>query len=70
MVLFDNSPRSATVTAQESCSMIAIEREGMLKLMQRNVELSNRFLWAFGRVMATRLRNTNENLAATKSQLG
>ena len=70
MILFDNSPRSATVTAQESCSMIAIEREGMLKLMQRNVELSNRFLWAFGRVMATRLRSTNENLAATKSQLG
>ena len=70
MVLFDNSARSATVTATEVCSLIAIEREGMLKLMQRNVELSNRFLWAFGRVMATRLRSTNANLAATKSQLG
>jgi serine/threonine protein phosphatase PrpC len=70
MVLFDNSTRSATVTALENCSLIAIERDGMLKLMQRNVELSNRFLWAFGRVMATRLRSTNANLAATKSQLG
>jgi len=67
MVLFDHSPRSATVTALEECTLIALERDGLLKLMQRNVELANRFLWAFGRVMATRLRSMNATLAAVKS---
>ncbi len=68
MVLFDHSPRSATVTALEECTLIALERDGLLKLMQRNVELANRFLWAFGRVMATRLRTMNATVAAVKSQ--
>jgi hypothetical protein len=33
--------------------------------MQRNSELANRFLWAFGRVLATRLRSMNAHLVAT-----
>ena len=64
LILFDGAPRSATVTATEETMVVAIERDGLTRLLQRDVELAAKLLWSIGRVMAGRLRSTTYSLTA------
>ncbi|MBS2022668.1 MAG: hypothetical protein JST92_09675, partial [Deltaproteobacteria bacterium] len=68
MVMFGDSPRVATVCAVGSPSLVAIGRDGLLALMKRNAELANKLLWSFCGILTTRLRNTIDSLAASKSE--
>jgi CRP-like cAMP-binding protein len=63
LILFDGAPRSATAVAAEETVVVAIEREGLARLLQRDVELAVKLLWVMGRVMAGRLRNTTYSLS-------
>src|SRR5712671_18302 len=69
MGLVDQAPRSATVTAVEETSAVAIDRDSLLRLMRRDSLLAVKLLWSFVQVLSERLRNTNEALTGLKSEL-
>ena len=69
MGLVDQAPRSATVTAIEETSAVAIDRDSLLKLMRRDSLLAVKLLWSFVQVLSERLRNTNDALAGLKHEL-
>ena len=64
LILFDGAPRSATATALEQTLLVAIERDGLARLLKREADLAAKLLWSIGRVMAGRLRSTTYSLTA------
>ena len=60
MAMFDDAPRSATITALKPSTVIACGREAFIEFANDNPELY-RYLLS---VLASRLRRTNESLAA------
>jgi hypothetical protein len=64
LILFDGAPRSATTTALEQTLLVAIERDGLARLLKREADLAAKLLWSIGRVMAGRLRSTTYSLTA------
>ncbi len=63
MGLIDDAPRSADVVAVEPTSLLVIRREDFNSLMYDQMQLSQKVLWSFCRVMSVRLRDTNDTLA-------
>jgi len=61
---FDGSPASAHVIAHSECEILAIPHREVEGLMQSRPGLSAKFLWAFGRTLAGRLRDTNQRMAS------
>ena len=61
MSLLDNKPRSATVTALEDTECVLLTRDSIMKLMNKYPEIPI----GMARVLAERVRRTNEELAAT-----
>jgi len=61
---FDGSPASAHAIAHTDCEMLQIPHEEMRTLLKSHPELAVRFFWAFGRTLATRLRETNQRMGS------
>jgi CRP-like cAMP-binding protein len=61
---FDHAPASAQAIAHRSCELLAIPHEEMTHLMKSHPTLSAKFLWAFSRTLAQRLRETNQRMAS------
>jgi CRP-like cAMP-binding protein len=61
---FDGSPASAHAIAHTDCEVLSIPHPEVEALMRTHPGLSAKFLWAFGRTLATRLRDMNHRMAA------
>jgi CRP-like cAMP-binding protein len=61
---FDGSPASAHAIAHTDCEVLQIPHEEMRGLIKSHPELAARFFWAFGRTLASRLRETNQRMAS------
>ena len=61
---FDHSPSSAQAIAHRACELLAIPHEEMTHLMRYHPTLWAKFLWAFSRTLAQRLRETNQRMAS------
>lgn len=62
MSLLDESPRSADAHVHESCSLLAISRDGFDDLLFLNKDLAYEVLWSVVRLLLGRLRETNDKL--------
>jgi CRP/FNR family cyclic AMP-dependent transcriptional regulator len=60
---FDGSPASAHVIAHSDCEVLALPHREIEALMKTHPGLSAKFLWAFGRTLAGRLRDANHKMA-------
>ena len=60
---FDHVAASAQAVAHTGCEVFSIPHREMAELMRSRPSLSAKFLWAFARTLATRLRETNQRMA-------
>ena len=63
MGLLDDSPRSADVVTTEPTHLLVIHRDDFNTLLHDQLQLSQKVLWSFCRVLTIRLRDTNESLS-------
>jgi CRP/FNR family cyclic AMP-dependent transcriptional regulator len=63
----DGAPSSANAIAHSPCEIFTVPHEEIQGLMRSRPELSARFLWAFARTLAGRLRATNQKMATLLS---
>ena len=61
---FDGFPASAHVIAHTDCEVLAIPHAEIESLMASRPDISAKFLWAFARTLAFRLRDSNQRLAS------
>ena len=61
---FDGAPASAHAIAHTDCEVLSIPHEEVKRLAENRPDLSTKFLWAFGRTLAGRLRESNQKLAS------
>jgi CRP-like cAMP-binding protein len=59
----DGAPASAHAIAHTDCEVFSIPHGEVAALMQSRPALTSKFLWAFGRTLAGRLRETNQKMA-------
>jgi CRP/FNR family cyclic AMP-dependent transcriptional regulator len=59
----DGGSASAQAVAHTECEILAIPHAEVMALMARP-ELANKFLWAFGRTLARRLRESNQRVVS------
>lgn len=59
---FDGSPASANAIAHSDCEVLSIPHREVASLMQSRPALSAKFLWAFARTLAARLRETDQRM--------
>ncbi len=59
LALFDDQPRSATVTANRDSKLMVLSKEALDKLSEERPELANKLLWMLIRVVTGRLRQTS-----------
>lgn len=64
MALLDDGPRSADAIAHEACTLFVIEREPFESMLFVDKELAYQVLSGVVRVLAARLRDTNDKMAA------
>ena len=64
MAAIDDAPRSADAVAHTACSLLAIRREDLDRVMFLDKDLAYALLWAFVRTLSSRLRETSEKLRA------
>ncbi len=62
MAAIDDAPRSADAVAHTACSLLAIRREDLDRVMFLDKDLAYALLWAFVRTLSSRLRETSEKL--------
>lgn len=62
MSLFDDGPRSADAHIHERCRLLAIPKDRFAELLRTNRDLAHDILWATVRILAHRLRQTNDKL--------
>jgi CRP-like cAMP-binding protein len=60
MSFFDDDPRSARAVAHESTKLLEIRNKDLKSHLAVRPEVANKFLWAFARTLAQRVRDTNE----------
>ena len=60
--LVDSQPRSARVTALGPTSLIAIDRQDLVRFCLREPDLGNRVLWALLGSLTTRMRAANDRV--------
>jgi CRP-like cAMP-binding protein len=61
---FDGSPASAHAIAHGECEVFSIPHREMDVLMRSHPALAAKFLWAFARTLAARLRDTDQKMAS------
>ncbi len=64
VAFFDGLGSSAQAIANTDCELWCIPHREMRRLMDQQPTLSAKFLWAFARTLAVRLRQTDEKMAA------
>jgi CRP-like cAMP-binding protein len=62
MALLDDSPRSADARVHERCRLLAIPKDGFDDLLFLHKDLAYEVLWNIVRLLASRLRETNDKL--------
>lgn len=67
MALLEDAPRSASAVAQERTELLGFFEPDLEALLERDAKLGSKVLWQLARLMATRLRNTNEAQKAQRS---
>lgn len=60
---FDGAPSSAHALAHTDCEVLSIPHHEMESMMRDRPEMASKFLWAFCRTLAARLRETNQKMA-------
>jgi CRP/FNR family transcriptional regulator, cyclic AMP receptor protein len=65
MALLDESVRSADARAHERCRLLVIKKEDFDDLLFFHKDLAYEVLWTSVRVLAARLRETNDKLTQT-----
>ena len=60
----DGAPASAQALAHTDCEIFSLPHKEVLGLMEARPDLTARFLWAFGRTLAGRLRESNQRMAS------
>ncbi len=60
----DGSPSAAHAVAHTDCELLSIPHAEVEALMAQRPALAAKFLWAFSRCLAGRLRETNQRLAS------
>jgi len=61
---FDGAPASAHAIAHSDCEILSIPHQEVKVLMESRPALSAKFLWAFGRTLAGRLRESNQKISS------
>jgi serine/threonine protein phosphatase PrpC len=69
MALIRSVPRSATITAEGSASLIAIRRADFFEILRKEHEIAVKMLWQFLGVLADRLDTTSSELRHAKQEL-
>ena len=59
MALFNNRPRSATVTALTAGRLLVMERHRFNELVKKEPQLGVKLLWCFAQVLSLRLDDVN-----------
>lgn len=62
MALLDESPRSADTRAHERCRLLVITKDAFDDLLFLHKDLAYEVLWSCVRMLASRLRETNDKL--------
>jgi CRP-like cAMP-binding protein len=62
MALLDESPRSASALAHERCRLLVITKDAFDDLLFLHKDLAYEVLWSCVRMLAARLRETNDKL--------
>ena len=62
MAAIDDASRSADAVAHTGCSLLAVRREDLDRVMFLDKDLAYALLWAFVRTLSSRLRETSEKL--------
>jgi CRP/FNR family transcriptional regulator, cyclic AMP receptor protein len=60
----DGAPASAQAMAHTDCEIFSLPHKEVLGLMEARPDLTARFLWAFGRTLARRLRESNQRMSS------
>jgi protein phosphatase len=60
--LIDDIPRSATVIARDTMTLLVIRRKRMFGLLEKNDAMAARIYWAFLRRMSTQIRHKDDEL--------
>lgn len=61
---FDGAPASAHAIAHADCEIFTIPHQEMQALMDSHPATSAKFLWAFSRTLAARLRESNQKISS------
>jgi CRP-like cAMP-binding protein len=69
LALLDETPRSATAVAKESSDIIGLFRPDLFELLERKPRLGNKFLFQLASIIGERLKNTNAEMQALRTQL-
>ena len=64
---FDSDASAAHVVAHTDCELLSIPHRELRELVTTDQKLGRTLLWAFGRAMSRRIRDTNDRLAALLS---
>lgn len=67
MALLEDAPRSATSLAVERTALLGFFEPDLEALIERDSQLGSRILWQLARLMAARLRATNEALKSHRT---
>jgi CRP-like cAMP-binding protein len=69
LALLDETPRSATAVAKEPSDIIGLFRPDLFDLLERKPRLGNKFLFQLASIVGERLKNTNVEMQALRTQL-
>jgi CRP-like cAMP-binding protein len=69
MSMIDTAPRSATIIAQESCSLLAFPRDAFFALLREDPTLSVKFLWGLSQEMNKRIRRLSNTLVGAEEPI-
>ncbi len=69
MALIDATPRSASATALSDGKLLIITRDDFFEILRKEAPLAVKLLWAFVQELSTRLRQTNQDLAAMHEEV-
>ncbi len=64
MALVDEFPRSATAMACQDCTILFIDKQAFIQMIQDDPVIARKILWAFCRTLSLRLRETTDRIVA------
>jgi CRP/FNR family cyclic AMP-dependent transcriptional regulator len=69
LALLDESPRSANAVCKTDCMLIGFFRPDLFELIEKKASLGIKIVLKLSEIVAMRLRNTDKELTALRSQL-